>query len=168
MATHHESESQDASRDDAFADSKADRDATLAALRRLEAASGMAASGREAEWLQQMQADLQVVRQALTTEREESLRPDSLLSMIARDYPRRFGSRIRQLRAQHDDIERSLSALAAECERMWEDRVDVGTLRQGLAESVDVIRRRWERETDLVYEALRLDLGLAEHERAAE
>ena len=52
------------------------------------------------EWLDRILVDLRLLEQAVSNELKESLRPDSLLSMIARDYPRRFGSRIRQLREQ--------------------------------------------------------------------
>jgi predicted nucleic acid-binding Zn-ribbon protein len=86
--------------------------------------------------------------------------------MIARDYPRRFGSRIRQLREQHQDIGRALSSLRTRLESMQKDMIDVADLRERLGALVDAIRRRRERETDLVYEAVRLDLGRADHERA--
>jgi len=166
MEAEHDPSSVPFEREAAFAGSRADRDVTLAALHRLEAASGMAASGRESGWLDQVLADLRLMGEALITEREESLRPDSLLSMIARGYPRRFGSRIRHLRAEQDDINRVLSALRTRLESTAKDRTDVADLRQQLGGLVDAIRRRRERETDLVYEAIHLDLGGADHERA--
>ena len=165
MATEHESASKDAARDAAFADSKADRDVTLAALHRLEAAAGMAGQGREVDWLDQVLADLRVLEGALMRERDESMRADSLLSMIARDYPRRFGSRIRHLRAQHQDIDRALTGLRAHLESVPNDLIQVADLRQRLGEVMNAIRRRRERETDLVFEAIRVDLGRADHER---
>jgi hypothetical protein len=70
----------------------------------------MAGREREVEWLDQILADLWLLEQALSNELKESLRPDSLLSMIAQDYPRRFGSRTRQLREQHDDIDGAISS----------------------------------------------------------
>jgi hypothetical protein len=146
----------------AFADSRSDRDATLEAVHRLEAAAGTAGSGREVEWLEQVAADLQLVEEAVARERAEAERPDSLLSMIARDYPRRFGSRIRQLRDQHEDVGTTISSLREQLEAMQEGSIDIADVRQRLAWLAGAIRHRWAREADLVFEALRLDLGRAE------
>jgi hypothetical protein len=153
-------------RDAAFAEAKGDRDITLAALHRLEAAAGMAGHGREVEWLDQVLADLRLLDGALRREHDESMRPDSLFSMIARDYPRRFGSRVRDLHAQHEEIDRALAGLRAHLESMPKDMIQVADLRQRLGEVISAIRRRRERETDLVFEAIRLDLGSAEHDRS--
>src|SRR5215203_5695178 len=95
----------------AFAETSDGRDVTLAAVRRLEAAAGRAGTGRETDWLGQVAADLSVLERAVAAERHEASRPDSLLSMIARDYPRRFSSRIRQLREQHEDIAQTIASL---------------------------------------------------------
>lgn len=149
----------------AFADSRAGRGTTLAALRRLEAATGMAGAGREARWLEQVVADLYRVDVAVAAERDDSARPDSLLSMIAQDYPRRFGSRIRQLREQLDDISRTINSLRAQLDSSSaEQAIDVADLRRRINWLADAIRHRQARETDLVYEAIRLDLGRADHE----
>ena len=150
----------------AFAGSRAGRDATLAALRRLEAAAGMAGAGREARWLGQVVTDLHRVEAAVAAEREESARPDSLLSMLAQDYPRRFSSRIRQLREQLDDIGRTITSLRAQLESSSspDETIDVADLRRRINWLADAIRHRQARETDLVYEAIRLDLGRADHE----
>jgi hypothetical protein len=145
----------------AFVGSSVDRDATLAAVHRLEAAIGMAGPGREDAWLRQVAADLRVVDETVMAERDETRRPDSLLSMIARDYPRRFSSRIRQLQEQHDTIVGTIGALRAQIGSM-SDEIDVVDLRQRLGWLLQAIRHRWARETDLVYEAIRLDLGRAE------
>jgi hypothetical protein len=64
---------------------------------------GRAGTGWETDWLDQVAADLNILERAVAAEGQKSSRPDSLLSMIARDYPRRFSSRIRQLREQHKD-----------------------------------------------------------------
>ena len=148
----------------AFAGTRADRDATLAAVRRLEAAAGMAGSGREVAWLEQVIADLQLLEEAVASERDEAQRPDSLFSMIARDYARRFGSRVRQLGEQHADIARTITSLRAQLGSMRDEAIDVAELRQRLGWLADAIRHRRARETDLVYEAIELDLGRPDHE----
>jgi hypothetical protein len=148
----------------AFAETSDGRDVTLAAVRRLEAAAGRAGTGRETDWLGQVAADLSVLERAVAAERHEASRPDSLLSMIARDYPRRFSSRIRQLREQHEDIAETIASLRTQLQSMRDEpTIDVADLRERLRWLADVVRHRWERETDLVYEAIRLDLGRADH-----
>ena len=148
----------------AFADTSVGRDVTLAAIRRLEAAAGRAGTGRETDWLDQVVADLNVLARAVADERQEASRPDSLLSMIARDYPRRFSSRIRQIREQYEDIAQTIASLRRQLQTMRDDpAIDVADLRERLSWLADAIRHRWGRETDLVYEAIRLDLGRPDH-----
>jgi hypothetical protein len=143
----------------AFATTREDRDSTLAAIHRLEAAAGMAAPGREREWLERVLTELRSLEQTVAGEGAESARPDSLLSMIARDYPRRFGSRVRQLREQHEDIARTISSLCDQLESLEGEPVDFVDVRQRLEWLVRVLRHGRARESDLVYEAIRLDLG---------
>jgi hypothetical protein len=148
----------------AFDATSAGRDVTLAAVRRLEAAAARAGTGREVDWLDQVVADLALLDRAVSAERTDSLRPDSLLSMIAHDYPRRFGSRVRQLREQQDDIYQAIGSLREQLTSMSNDpTIDVPDLRHRLGRLTDAIRHRWGREADLVYEAIRLDLGRADH-----
>jgi hypothetical protein len=148
----------------AYADTSVGRDVTLTALRRLEAAAGRAGTGRETDWLEQVAADLNVLERAVAAERHEASQPDSLLSMIARDYPRRFSSRIRHLREQHEDVAQTIASLRTQLQSMRDEPiVDVADLRQRLSWLANAIRDRWGRETDLVYEAIRLDLGRADH-----
>lgn len=148
----------------AFADASVGRDATLAAVRRLEAAASRAGTGRETDWLEQVAADLNVLERAVAAEGQEASRPDSLLSMIARDYPRRFNSRIRHLREQHEAVAQTIASMRTQLQSMRDEpTIDVADLRQRLSWLADAIRDRWGRETDLVYEAIRLDLGRADH-----
>jgi hypothetical protein len=142
----------------AFIGSLEERDTALAAVHRLEAAAATAGPGREDAWLQQVIADLRTVEDVFLSEREEAQRPDSLLSMIARDYPRRFSSRIRQLAEQHEAIITSTTTLRAQLESTGAV-IGVEDLRQRLGGLLLLVRDRWARETDLVYEAIRLDLG---------
>lgn len=142
----------------AFAASKADRDRTLETVHVLESTVGMAAPGREKEWLQQVGSALGSLEDAVATERAESLRPDSLLSLIGQDYPRRFGSRVRQLREQQDDIGRQIASLRNQIDEVERD-VDFSDIRQRLSWLVRAIHHRRARESDLVFEAISLDLG---------
>lgn len=144
----------------AFKASSADRDRTLESIHALEAALATAGPGREAEWLRQVAEGLRQLEDMVMSEREESLRSDSLLSMIARDYSRRFGSRMRQLREQHDDIVRQIASLREQVTKQSAgEGPDVADLRQRLGWLIQAIRHRRAREADLVYEAITLDLG---------
>lgn len=157
MASEHRSKKP--SQEVAFASSRADRANTLEAVLHLERAAAAAAAGREVEWLNRIRAELQALAAAVAIEQKEAEQPDSLLAMIARDYPRRFGSRIRQLREQHEDVVRTIASLLAQIEASLGEPPDVTDLRQRLGWLTEAMRHRWARESDLVYEAIRLDLG---------
>lgn len=143
----------------AFEVSRTDRDRTLDALRTLEEALGGAAPGRETDWLKRVVADFESLEKALKKEFDESNRADGLLSMIARDYPRRFGSRVRQLREQGNDIYGQVMSLRAQLAEIEDDPLDFGDLRHRIDWLMRAIHHRRARETDVVYEAIELDLG---------
>jgi hypothetical protein len=141
----------------AFAASRSDRDRTLIAIHRLESALAMA---RGAEgWLERVSTDLGALETALRDEQGESNRPDALLSMIAGESPRRFGSRVRHLREQHDDIIRQVNSLRGQLEREDEYGIDPGDLRHRVSWVIQALHHQRARETDLVYEAVERDLG---------
>ena len=141
--------------------SRVERDRTFEALLGLEAALGTAAPGREAEWISAVSATLRTLEDAMSKERTESLRLDSLLSMIATDNPRRFASRVRQLREQSDDIIESLESLHGQLDRFEQQSIDVADVRQRLGWVIRAIHYRRARESDLVFEAIRMHLGTA-------
>lgn len=141
----------------AFRTSQADRDRTLEALRGLEEALARAAGARE--WIGDVVDRLSLLGAAMADERDELFRPDSLLSMIEAESPRRFGPRIRGIREQYDDATRRVASLMKECgEHPLADQ-DPTDLRHRSASIIRAIHLCRARQTDLVYEALRLDLG---------
>lgn len=142
---------------EAFDVSRVDRDRTLAALHRLESALAMAAG--TSEWLEEVVTDLHSLESAMKDERDELNRPDSLLAMIAAEAPRRFGPRIRGIRDQYDDITRQVGSLLKETRPTEDGTVDSTDLRHRCGSVIRAIHHCRARQTDLVYEALRLDLG---------
>ena len=146
----------------AFDVRRADRDRTQEAVHALEEALGSAAPGRQVDWLNHVRATFGTLAMALSKELADSKRTDSLLSMISRDYPRRFGSRVRQLHEQQDDIYRQVTSLAAQFEDVREDTIDFSDLRLRVDWLMRAIHHRRARETDLVFEAINLDLGRSE------
>lgn len=142
---------------EAFDVSRGDRDRTLAALHRLESALAMASGTNE--WVEAVIGDLRSLESAMRAERDELNRPDSLLAMIAAEAPRRFGPRIRGIRDQYDDITRQVGSLLRETGPSQRGTVDSSDLRHRCGSVIRAVHHCRARQTDLVYEALRLDLG---------
>lgn len=141
----------------AFSASQQDRDRTLAALHDLEAALAMASASED--WLDEVKADLASLEAAMSGEKDELNRPDSLLPMIAADRPRRFGPRIRGLQEQYEDITRQVGSLLRELQQADEGQIDATDIRHRAGSLIRSIHSYRARQTDLVYEAFRLDLG---------
>lgn len=142
---------------EAFSASREDRDRTLEALRNLESALAMASASED--WLEEVKSDLSSLEAAMSGEKDELNRPDSLLSMIAADRPRRFGPRIRGLQEQYGDITRQVGSLLRELEQASNGHFDATDVRHRAGSLIRSIHSYRARQTDLVYEALRLDLG---------
>lgn len=143
--------------DTAFAASRIDRDSTLRAIHRLEAALAMAAEG--ATWVAEVTADLEALEAAMVDERRELNRPDALLAMIAAEHPRRFTSRVRNLRDQYDDIIRQVASLRDQLATGEDIPPDAGDLRRRASWIISALHHCRARQTDLVYEAIAMDLG---------
>ncbi len=142
---------------EAFTASREDRDRTLDALRDLE--SALATASASADWLDEVKSDLASLETTMSDERDELNRPDSLFSMIAEHRPRRFGPRIRGLQEQYEDITRQVGALLRELQQAPSDDIDATDVRHRAGSLIRTIHSYRARQTDLVYEALRLDLG---------
>lgn len=141
----------------AFAASRVDRDRTLRAMHRLETALAMAAEGET--WLTEVITDLEALEKAMMEEQRELNRPDALLAMIAAEHPRRFSSRIRNLREQYDDIIRQVASLRDQVAHGEDTRPDAGDLRGRASWITRALHHCRARQTDLVYEAIDMDLG---------
>lgn len=140
----------------AFEASRAERDRTLLAVHRLESTLGAAAGGRD--WPERVSRDLAGLEEAVAAEGEEARAPDSLQSLIAAENPRRFGSRVDHFRRQFDDVAARISGLRKRLEAGG-FAPDAEDLRREINDIIRTIRNHRERESDLVYEALELDLG---------
>ncbi len=142
----------------AFAASRIDRDRTLRAVRRLETALAMAAEGNA--WLSEVTADLGALQASMAAERREFDRADALLALIAEGHPRRFRSRVRNLREQYDDLLRQIGSLRDQLTHDDDEAAsDAGDLRHRIGWTIQALHHCRALQTDLVYEALELDLG---------
>lgn len=142
---------------EAFATSLEDRDRTLVAMRSVEQALARAA-GRE-KWQEQVMAALRDLEAAMRSEHEELKRPDSLLALITGVHPRLFGPRIRSFNEQYDDISRQTASLRTQVETAERDDLDPDHLRHRVGWILNALNHCRARQTDLVFEALTLDLG---------
>lgn len=142
---------------EALSASRADRDRTLRAVHRLESALAMAADSPG--WLDEVTADLESLESALVDERSESDRPDSLLSLIAGENPRRFGSRVHHLHHQMDETLRRIVSLRRQLEHPRPTPLTATELRHEIGALTQTIHSQRARQSDLVYDALALNLG---------
>lgn len=153
MATHDEATLHQT----AFVASRIERDRTLRAMHRFETALAMAAE-REA-WLTEVTTDLEALETAMIEEQRELNRPDALLAMIAAEHPRRFSSRIRNLREQYDDIIRQVASLRDQLAHGENARPDASDLRERAGWIIRSLHHCRARQSDLVYEVIAMDLG---------
>jgi hypothetical protein len=141
----------------AFSASRADRDRTLDAIHRLELALARAAAGET--WLAEVVTDLEALGSVMEEERRELNRPDALLAMITAEHPRRFGPRVRNLQEQYVDLIRQVTSLRDQLAHAADDQAAADDLRQRAGWIIRALHHCRARQTDLVYEALSLDLG---------
>lgn len=145
------------SKEQALSASRLERDRTLEAIHSLETSLGKASES--GDWLGEVNAGLEELESAMTAEQRELSRPDALLAMIASENPRRFGPRIRSLVEQYKGIVGQVASLRRE---LGESRgADYGAedLRHRAGSIIRALHNCRGRQADLVYDALRLDLG---------
>lgn len=146
-----------ASHQGAFDAAQFERDRTLISVRRVEDALSRASGGDS--WAAELKSSLDSLRAAMTEERQELERPASLLAMISAERPRRFGPRVRGIREQYNDIVRQLESFQSELE-LWDGSVgDVGDVRHRADWIIRALHNCRNRQADLVFEALEVDLG---------
>ncbi len=141
----------------AVAASRSERDSALVAIHELERVLGRASGGRG--WLDGVAGKLDELEEAMRTEQHELNRPDALLAMVVAEHPRRFSARVRNLREQYADIIRQVESLRSEIDATDEGAVEVGDIRQRAGWIVRALHHCRARQTDIVYDALVLDLG---------
>lgn len=141
----------------AYAASREDRDRTHQAMSRLQESLARASAGEE--WLGWVASGLAALAAAMAEELAELKRPDSLLALIASGHPRRFGSRIRILREQYDDLVRQVASLLEQFAQSDGTGLTPGDIRHRVGWIISALHHCRAQQTDLVYEALLLDLG---------
>lgn len=144
------------------ADSRVARNASNDALGALEKALAAPTPGREPAWLDDVAFALDRLSEALDDQSVSDLGEASLLSEIGRDQPRLL-PRIERLHGEHQMLRASASSLQAAIASAAGHRdpewIDVADVRDRLAELARRFRVHRARESDLVYEAIAVDLG---------
>ncbi|MCB1246538.1 MAG: hypothetical protein KDB69_04670 [Acidimicrobiia bacterium] len=143
--------------DTAVAQQRADRSKSYQALVALEDALDLRLPRREGEWKNTVASALDTLITALNEQARYNRSPDSMMAQIAVEQPR-FGPRIAQLETQLDEIRRAEQALR---DQLTDDGtpVDLVDLRSQLAVLDSQYRLHRAAETDLIYEAINVDLG---------
>jgi hemerythrin HHE cation binding domain-containing protein len=141
--------------------SRTDREASLDALRTLEAALSAPTPGREDAWLGTVVAALDALAEALDSQAIGDAETASLLSEVAGDHPRLL-PRIERLRHEHRDLREVVASLRRQIVPASGLDVDTADIRDRLASVGRRLRQHRAREADLVYEAVNINLGVGD------
>lgn len=137
--------------------SKSDRDRTLEAMHALEEAVGRAASGDLDGWMQAVRTALEHLETAFIEQRASYEDPIGLMAEIAQDHPR-LRTWVRQLRHRWIELETNARTLRQTLESSA-DLHEAYEIRERVRWLMGAIRHHREREADLVFEALDVDLS---------
>jgi hypothetical protein len=135
------------------------REHMLHAMRELETALARPTPQREAAWGSEVLQELGALEDAMLRQVGELEHEDNALAAIAREQPRLW-PRIQQLRQQYGDLVRQVSALREQLAATGAPQSE--ETRQRLAWIMTALRHFQGKETDLMYEALQVDIGAAD------
>ena len=146
-------------RDAMVGESRWTREQMLSAMRTLDQALAKPTPNREPAWRSQVLQALGTLEDVMLRQATELECEDSTFAAIARDQPRLI-SRIQQLREQYRDLVQQIHSLYEQLSAV--DLPETGEIRQRLAWILTAIRHFQSKETDLIFEALSLDIGAAD------
>ena len=134
---------------------------TMEALHALEEALDAPAPRRERTWLHRVLAALDLLSDMLESQAASDQDTSSLLTEIRRDDPR-LGPRVDRLRAEQGDLRIAVMSLRDQLVPDAAIPVDTADIRDRLAALARRLRAQRARESDLVYEAVDIDLGVGD------
>jgi DNA repair ATPase RecN len=140
----------------ASAVTQVDRDRMLEAMHALEEAAGRPASGQSEVWTQSIAAALERLECAFAEQRASYQDPIGLMAEIANDDPR-LRTWVRQLRHRWIELEATAHALRQTLESSA-DLHAISEVRERVRWLTGAIRHHREREADLVFSALEIEL----------
>jgi len=136
--------------------SRSDRDRTLEAMHGLEEAVGRAAAGDLEGWTQTVRTALERLETAFIEQRASYEDPIGLMAEIAQDHPQ-LRTWVRQLRHRWIELEASARTLRQTLESST-DLHATYEIRERVRWLMGAIRHHREREADLVFDALEVDV----------
>jgi hypothetical protein len=142
----------------AVTSSRAGRANIIHALHTLEDALGAPTPRRERTWLHRVLAAVDVLSATLDAQAAGDDAYSSLLTEIQRDDPR-FAPRVARLRAEQADLRIAVTSLRDQLAPDAALPVDTADIRDRLASLARRLRAQRARESDLVFEAVDVDLG---------
>jgi hypothetical protein len=144
--------------DPAVQASRSARFDTMAALHALEEALDAPTPRRERTWLHRVLAAVDVLSDMLDSQTASDEDTGSLLTEISRNDAR-LGPRVERLRAEHADLRIAITSLRDQLTPDATIPIDTADIRDRLAALARRLRAQRARESDLVYEAVNVDLG---------
>lgn len=141
---------------------RAEHDALLEAMHRLEAALASAAPGREQAWNKQVVEQLRTVADLLDEHARSAEAADGLLAMIGAAQPRLL-HRAERLRREHVDLLQQARTLERQIEHHGEDELpNFRDVRQRTTWLLDALRHHRAAATDLIFETFSTDIGVGD------
>jgi hypothetical protein len=138
---------------------RADHDALLLAIHRLERALASAASGREQAWHGRVLSDLRAVSEALRRHVASAEGQAGLFAAIDLARPT-LVRRVERLRRDHADLLQQATMLQRQLEHYGADeRPPFGDIRQRTAWLLGALRHHQALEADLIFETWFTDIG---------
>jgi hypothetical protein len=149
----------DAGHGDALAQSRADRDRALEAIRALEDAAGQAGPGRDQAWRDSVLTALENLQAAIDDQRSSYTSPMSLMNQAAQDAPT-LRAWVRQLHHRWDDLAASTDTLRQSLQTADpEDPSTIADTRDQLRWIIAALHHHRAREADLIFSALNVEIG---------
>jgi hypothetical protein len=136
---------------------RAEHDALVVAMHRLDASLACAAPGRERQWARRVSDDFDRVREALARHVASTEGSSGLFAEVERGRPT-MASRLGELKRQHAELLAAAEALAGAA-REGDPLPDFRAIRRQAADLLFAVRHHHGEEVDLVYEAFWTDLG---------
>lgn len=146
-------------RDRAVSASRTTRERMLQAMHVLEAALARPAPRRRKAWRSAVAEVLKELEVIMQHQSGELSAQDGLMDELLHETPR-LENRIQQLRHQYQDLLHQIRSLYEEFTSEEQTQFpDIADIRQRLSWLVVALRHFQSRETDLVYEAIQVDIG---------
>jgi hypothetical protein len=133
-----------------------ERSRMLGVMRKLEDGLAAASTTRERRWVERVYGVLLELQDVLKETRESADANGSLLDQLVDEYPRLHG-RAQRLRTEYDKLQQLIQTLVQSI-----DRDNVETVRQQLGSLLTKLRTVQAQETELLFEAFHVDIGVGD------